>query len=45
LTLDRDSDLTKRYIKKVTYEMAHSPPIVIEKPPFVIDRTSHDYFD
>ena len=48
LSLDRDPNLTKRYIKSVTYTLHPSivkRPIVVYDPPFVLERTSANYFD
>ena len=48
LSLDRDPSLTKRYIKCVTYQLEEhisKKPIVVYDPPYVLERTTCNYFD
>ena len=48
LSLDRDPNLTKRYIRSVTYHLAEhisKDPIVVYEPPYVLERTTESYFD
>jgi hypothetical protein len=48
ITLDRDYTLTRRYIKQVTYRLPQQmgdTPIIIDQPPFTLEKTSYSYFD